>query len=113
MNYQKEIINTQKNYFTEFNETNDELLKNLKNYLENKENKENILSNDIIHKLIIMNNELFSLRNKLEELNYEILTKKVNFTDQDKEYLHEYNQRKYYEKKIKEFILNKYILENF
>ena len=66
----------------------------------------------LIDKLIINNNLMFKLRNELEELNYSIISQKFNITNEDKEFLHEYNERKEYEKDIKDFISKKYIQEN-
>ena len=109
INYKEEIINIQENNFTELNETKKILINNLKNKFENKE----VLTEEFKNKLLILKKKIFSIKNKIEELNYEILTQKFNFTDEDKVLLHEYNQRNQYEKEIKEFILNKFILENF
>ena len=108
-NYKEEIIGIQENNFTELNETKEILINNLKNKFENKE----VLTEELKNKLLILNQDIFLLKNKIEELNYEILIQKFNFTDEDKLVLHEFNQRNEYETEIKEFILNKFILENY
>ena len=81
------IIDVEKNHFDDFNETLNYLTKNLNKleYMEN--NKKQI----IVDKLFLLNQELFLLQSKFDDLNYQILRDNIeNLTDKQKKELQEY-----------------------
>lgn len=92
------IINVEKNHFEDFNETLNYLTKNLNKleYMEN--NKKQI----IVDKLFLLNQELFELQSKFDDLNYQILRDNIeNLTEKQKKELQEYVElekmkKKYY-----------------
>ena len=81
------IIDVEKNHFDDFNETLNYLTKNLNKleYMEN--NKKQV----IVDKLFLLNQELFVLQSKFDDLNYQILRDNIeNLTDKQKKELQEY-----------------------
>ena len=92
------IINVEKNHFNDFNETLNYLTKNLNKLVYMENNKKQI----IVDKLFLLNQELFELQGKFDDLNHQILRDNIeNLTDKQKKELKEYIElekmkKKYY-----------------
>ena len=72
------IINVEKNHFNDFNETLNYLTKNLNKLVYMENNKKQI----IVDKLFLLNQELFELQSKFDDLNHQILRDNIELKGQ-------------------------------
>ena len=102
----KNIINIQKNHFDSFNDSVNDFNNSLS--LFNKNNSNNIEykeKQNLIDKIYLINQELFELQNKIQELTHNILQSNFNnLNNEEKEKLKEYTDLAKYQKKIYSYL---------
>ena len=102
----KNIINIQKTHFNSFNDSVNDFNNSLS--LFNKNNSNNIEykeKQNLIDKIYLINQELFELQNKIQELTHNILQSNFNnLNNEEKEKLKEYSDLAKYQKKIYSYL---------
>lgn len=102
----KNIINIQKTHFDSFNDSVNDFNNSLS--LFNKNNSNNIEykeKQNLIDKIYLINQELFELQNKIQELTHNILQSNFNnLNNEEKEKLKEYTDLAKYQKKIYSYL---------
>ena len=102
----KNIINIQKTHFDSFNDSVNDFNNSLS--LFNKNNSNNIEykeKQNLIDKIYLINQELFELQNKIQELTHNILQSNFNnLNNEEKEKLKEYSDLAKYQKKIYSYL---------
>lgn len=102
----KNIINIQKTHFDSFNESVNDFNNSLS--LFNKNNSNNIEykeKQNLIDKIYLINQELFELQNKIQELTHNVLQSNFNnLNNEEKEKLKEYTDLAKYQKKIYSYL---------
>jgi len=109
------LANVQHSQFTHFTDMSNKLTNILNKKFRKLENTQDYKQiENIVNKLYILNQELYSLQDKYEEFIYNVLeSESLTLNEDEKEILSEYSDWKEIYPDVKNFISQRYIMQRF